>query len=45
MEHELMYQSIVYKGKTKKFQKLKLEYELYKTICNSMLLVINLYTT
>ena len=38
-----MYQLIVYKGKTKKFQELKLKCEFYKTIHSIIFMVINLY--
>ena len=43
MEHDMMYQLVVYKGKTKKFQELKLKYEFYKTIHSILFMVINLY--
>ena len=43
LERDMMYQLVVYKGKTKKFQELKLKYEFYKTIHSILFMVINLY--
>ena len=43
LEYDMMYQLVVYKGKTKKSQELKLKYEFYKTIHSILFMVINLY--